>query len=104
VDTPSLQVRHCEAALAAEAISKLFFASARGIVRGLNFFAVCYGLRFANLQEFLPPPDLLFANLNGGVSQFLHSLNVNPCTPIRDSQYAEKILMAAHNTPRTVKV
>ena len=24
-------------------IKQLFFASARGIVRGLNFFAVCYG-------------------------------------------------------------
>ena len=34
---------------------KLFFDSIRGIVHGLNFFAVCYGLRLAHLQEFLRP-------------------------------------------------
>ena len=58
----------------------MFFASARGIVRGLKFFAVCYGLRFAHLQEFLRP---LFSfcfsqnEANSVLSQFLHSLNVN---------------------------
>jgi len=30
------------------------------------------------------------------LSQFLHSLNVNPCTPAGNRHYAEKILMAAH--------
>ena len=38
------------------------------------------------------------------LSQFLHSLNVNPCTPTCDKYDAKKFLMAAHNTPCTVKV
>jgi hypothetical protein len=29
------------------------------------------------------------------VGQFLHSLNVKPCTPSRKQLYAKKILMAA---------
>ena len=37
------------------------------------------------------------------VGQFLHSLAVNPCTPTRIIQYAEKILMAAHNPPCAVR-
>ncbi len=34
------------------------------------------------------------------LSQFLHSLDVNPCTPARYKQYAEKILMAVHKVPQ----
>ena len=36
--------------------------------------------------------------LNSGLSQFLHSLNVNPCAPTVLPQSAEKILMAVHKT------
>jgi hypothetical protein len=37
------------------------------------------------------------------LSQFLHSLNVKPCTPTVNIQEAEKILMAVRNTPCTAK-
>ena len=71
-------------------------------VRVLKFFAVCYGLRFANLQEFLPSHPVSFKVVlyytGCPVSQFLHSLNVNPCTPTVNIQYAKKFLMAAHKS------
>ncbi len=69
---------------------------------GLNFFAVCYGLRLANLQEFPRPQPRSFPSNYFGLGQFLHSLDVNPCTPTRNSFYAEKILMAVRKTLRDV--
>jgi len=82
-------------------------SSPKSFVRGLNFFAVCYGLRFANLQEFPPLSPAVFkvVLLSAGrlVGQFLHSLNVNPCTPSRKQLYAKKILMAAPQSDFVLK-
>ncbi len=77
-------------------------AIVQGSAHGLNFFAVCYGLRLANLQEFPRPQPRSFPSNYFGLGQFLHSLDVNPCTPHLNSPYAEKILMAVRKTLRDV--
>jgi hypothetical protein len=74
--------------------------SLQASVCGLKFFAVCCGLRLAHLQEFLQTAVfvLLFAKRSKQLSfsQFLHSLNVNPCTPTIYRYDTKKFLMAAH--------
>ena len=61
----------------------------------------CRVLQFT-FREFAAIPS--YRQNAAGLSQFLHSLNVNPCTPTSHRRYAKKFLMAAHNTPRTGKV
>jgi len=83
---------------------------------------VCYGLRLAHLQEFPPLSPYSFkvflyrygrwsvsscirpsTKARDDPEQSRRTLDVNPCTPIRHRSYAEKFLLAAHNTPRTGK-
>jgi len=76
----------------------------RGFVRGLNFFAVCYGLRLAHLREFLRPLFYDFVcrkiiSKTASFSQFPHSLDVKPCTLASKIDEAKKILMATRETP-----
>ena len=95
-----------------------------------NFFVVCYGLRLAHLQEFLPCHPVSFKVIlyytGCSVSQFLHSLDVNsafaftkkysrcfggprrsfskggPCTPTSYIHYAKKILIGRSQSPGVV--